>query len=200
MNGIVILTSNYTYEGSIFNKEPHGKGIFYYANGDKYIGSCKFGKPDGFGTYYFSKGGMYTGFFSFGKINGIGTYEDGKNVYKGTWRNDKKHGTFLKTSKKHEVSYQQLWIKGKKVDNKQIQYVQPLSLATTKENPVRKPKVYQTAYKGREKKCVVCLEQHTNATNDRCGHVALCYDCLLKCDKCPICRCSMGKVVRLFTS
>ena len=57
--GIVILKSNYTYEGSILNKEPHGKGIFYYANGDRYVGSCKFGKPDGFGTYYFNNTGKY---------------------------------------------------------------------------------------------------------------------------------------------
>ncbi len=200
MNGIVILASNYTYEGSIFNKEPHGKGIFYYANGDKYVGSCKFGKPDGFGIYYFKNGGIYTGFFSFGKIHGIGTYEDEKNIYKGTWRNDKKHGTFLKTNKKKTTTSQQLWIKDKKINNLKIQYIQPAALETTEINPIRKPKKYQTTYKSKEKKCIICLERTTNATNDRCGHVALCYECLAKCDKCPICRCNIGNIIRLFAS
>ena len=178
MNGIILLDSNYTYEGDIFDNEPHGKGVFTYFNGDKYVGECKFGKIDGFGMYYYKNGSTYTGFFSYGKINGIGTFEDAKNIYKGTWRNDKKHGLFYRTRKHTYTSFLQKWSNGKFKSSKEIQYIQPETLITIKKNPIFKKKKYRVNYKGNAKLCIGCYDNNTNATNIKCGHVILCYNCL----------------------
>lgn len=200
MNGIVILTENYTYEGNIFNKHPHGHGKFQYANGDKYIGHCHLGKPDGFGKYIYVNGSTYVGFFTAGKFSGVGTFEDNKNIYKGTWRNDNRHGSFYKTNKITFQSFKQLWIKGKLMSNIPIQYIPPVALQTTKDNPLKKPKVYQTAFKGVEKLCMACMENPTNATNIRCGHVVMCHQCLSRVSKCPVCRAPIQNILKLFVS
>jgi hypothetical protein len=218
MSGFIIFNNNYNYEGGILNDLPHGKGIFYYNNGDKYIGDCKVGKPDGFGKYYYHNGDFYKGFFSNGKMNGIGTYETNKCIYKGSWREDKKSGNFIKTNKQKNNTYLQLWVDNIKTENKIIQYIQPAALETYKYNPAYQNKhqtkhqtkcqnkyqtKYQTKYKNKsntEKKCVACFDKSMNATNTTCGHISMCYECLSKCDKCPICRVNISQIIKLYVS
>lgn len=200
MKGIIILKSNYTYEGDILNTNPHGKGIFTFSNGDIYKGDCKYGKLDGFGIYRYNSGGTYTGFFSYGKSHGIGTYEDKKNIYKGTWRCDKKHGTFYRTRKKDYTTYIETWIKNKLYKTKEIQYIVPENLQTTKKNPFNKKNKKRILYKGNNRQCIGCENNSINSTNDKCGHVSMCYECLHKCKKCPICRCPIGKIIKLYIS
>lgn len=200
MHGIVLLMSNYTYEGDIKDNEPHGNGRFDYANGDRYLGACKFGKPDGFGLYTYKSTATYTGFFSYGKIHGVGTFEDTKNIYKGNWRADKKHGMFYRTNKVEKLTYLQKWIKNKLISGTLIQYIQPAALITTKVNPLKKPKKYQISYKGTNRQCIGCQDNSTNSTNSRCGHVVMCIDCLKRCDQCPICRAPIDKIIKLFIS
>jgi hypothetical protein len=198
MHGIILLKHNYTYEGDIVDGESHGTGHFQYANGDKYRGSCRHDKLDGFGIYTYRSGSNYTGFFSYGKLHGVGTYEDANNIYKGTWRSDKKHGVFHRTNKERHVTYLQKWIKGRLKTKTIIQYIQPLALITTKTNPNKMPKTYQISYKGNNKQCIGCENNSTNCANDGCGHVVMCVECLSKCDTCPICRCPIGNIVKLF--
>ncbi len=201
MRGILILSNNYTYEGTIQHNEPHGFGTFNYANGHKYIGYCVLGRPDGFGTYYFSDSLKYTGYFSYGKFHGVGTYESTKTISKGHWRNDKRHGHFLKTNKETCTTTKQLWIKDKCKLEESIQYIQPMALQTTKDNPLKRPKLYQVTYKALEKKCIACGDMPMNSSIANCGHVCMCYDCLNKCgDRCPICRGPIDQIVRLYVS
>jgi hypothetical protein len=198
MKGIILLKSNYTYEGNIADGDPHGIGRFEYANGDRYSGACKYGQPDGFGLYIYKLGSKLTGFFSYGKIHGVGTYEDERNIYKGNWRSDKKHGMFYRTNKIDKRTYLQKWMRGKLISGNVIQYIQPAALMTTKINPLKKSKKYQVSYKGDNKQCIGCYDNCTNATNSECGHVVMCINCLNKCDECPICRAPIGKVIKLF--
>ena len=142
----------------------------------------------------------YTGFFSFDKMNGIGTYEDDNNIYKGTWRNNKKHGTFYRTNKRLNQTYLQQWKNDKLICSKLIQYIQPSALQTSKINPKKKEKTLQCNYKGIEKKCIGCYENPSNAVNIECGHVIMCYECLNKCERCPICRLTNNNIIRLFAS
>ena len=200
MYGIILLKSNYTSEGGIIDGDPHGKGIFQYANGDRYVGECQYGKPDGFGTYTYRSGATYTGFFSYGRLHGVGTFEDKKNIYKGIWRGDRKHGMFYRTRKADCVTYMQKWQKGKLVSGVQVQYIQPVALETTKINPSKRPKKYQRSFKGVMKKCIACCDAPMNSTNDRCGHVVMCDTCLVKCDRCPICRVPIQNIIKLFVS
>ena len=200
MRGVLILNDNYTYEGEIKMNKPHGDGLFIYANGHTYEGHCLLGKPDGFGVYTYDETTAYEGYFSSGKFHGIGTFENAEQITKGTWRNDRRHGFFIKTTKATYITVKQLWIKGVLVSETETEYVQPRALFTTKNNPAKKEKIYQVNYRGQEKKCIGCTITSANATNIACGHVCMCYDCLSKCDKCPICRTNMTRIIRLFVS
>jgi hypothetical protein len=201
MEGIVIISDNYTYEGGIENNFPHGNGMFEYSNGDVYTGECAIGKLDGFGTYVYKTGEKYTGFYSFSKMNGIGTFEDATNIYKGHFRFDMRHGRFYKTNKILHKTKAQLWCRGKLISSKDCQYIPPSSLQTYKANPLNTPKKYQVSYRGdANKKCIACYDRCANSTNVNCGHVSMCYDCLCKCDKCPICRSPMTNILKLYVS
>lgn len=201
MKGLLFLSNNYTYEGTIQHNEPHGFGTFYYVNGHKYIGYCAFGKPDGFGTYYFNTTTTYTGYFSYGKFHGVGTYESPKTISKGQWRNDKRHGYFLKTNKETCSTSRQLWIKDSHKMEEPIQYIQPSALQTTKDNPIKSKKINQIQYKATPKKCIACDAAYMNCCVANCGHVCMCYDCLIKCNgHCPICRGPIDRIIKLYIS
>jgi hypothetical protein len=200
MKGILVLSNNYTYEGDILYNEPHGFGSFHYTNGDRYVGQCQFGRSDGYGTYYYKSGATYIGYFSFGKFHGVGTFEDSKNITKGSWRLDRKHGHFIKTNKIEQTTVRQLWIKHRIRKEETIQYIPPNALKTTAKNPNKQPKTLQITYKGTHIMCIGCSSNPVSACNPQCGHVCMCYDCLNKCDKCPICRCGMEQPIKLFIS
>ena len=201
MRGILILSNNYTYEGDIRHREPHGYGVFTYLNGHKYVGYCALGRPDGYGAYYFNDATKYTGYFSCGKFNGIGTYENDTIVSKGHWRDDLRHGYFLETNKLTYKTKRQLWVKNNLKAEESIQYMQSAALQTTKDNPIKKPKKHQNTYKALDKKCIACNIEPMNAAVANCGHVCMCHSCLLKCgDKCPICRGIIDKIVKLYVS
>jgi len=199
--GIITVENNFTYEGQIVNRMAHGHGTYHYNNGDWYTGSCKFGLADGFGTYKYGAGkGVYTGYFSCGKHHGIGTFEDNYNIYKGSWRNDHKHGMFYRTHKPSCTTYHQKWLRNRLVSNVPVQYIRPEVLRTTKNNPKKSVKKMQALYKGGDRKCVMCLDKCVNATNTGCGHVVACYECLNQCDRCPICRAYKKEIIRLFVN
>jgi hypothetical protein len=174
MTGLILLSGNYTYEGEIKNKYPHGHGVFNYANGDKYIGMCKFGRLDGFGKYLYRTGSSYTGYFSYGKPNGIGTFEDEKNIYKGSWRNGKKHGIFTKTCKRNKTTFIQQWICNKLIKSHPIPYVPADMLQTIKKNPKKQKEMQRSPFKGEFKKCITCYENIPTASNTLCVHVIMC--------------------------
>ena len=55
-----------------------GPGVYYHANGDKYVGNFKNGMQDGKGTFTWANGAVYEGSWKNNK-------RDGKGVYK--WSN-----------------------------------------------------------------------------------------------------------------
>jgi hypothetical protein len=76
---------------------PHGIGIYYYHNGDRYEGEFGDGKQHGTGIYYYANGDLYQGAWENNKKQGRGRYrlleDDGKvNLYDGDWASDKQHG------------------------------------------------------------------------------------------------------------
>ncbi|MBC8260035.1 MAG: molecular chaperone Tir [SAR324 cluster bacterium] len=82
------------YEGNWKYGKKHGKGKYFFLNGDRYEGNWKYGKKQGEGTYFFSNEDKYVGSWKQGKKDGQGTYyfSDG-DKYEGTWRAGKAHGT-----------------------------------------------------------------------------------------------------------
>lgn len=195
-----IITNIYTYVGDIQENLSHGKGTYNFTNGDKYVGESKNDKIDGFGTYEFANKSKYTGFFTYGLFNGMGTYENNKIITKGTWRLDMKHGIFIKTYKEKFKTFAQKWESDELIESKEIQYTNPDLLYTTRENPKNSPKIKGIKFKGVEKKCIGCYQSTVSACMVRCGHVAMCYDCLNKCDCCPICRAPKSKILHLYIS
>ncbi len=78
------------YEGSLVDDQFHGKGTFYFANGNKYVGDWINNKRQGYGIMYFADGDRYEGEWMNDKMNGRGIYYF-KSGFKqeGFFRNDK---------------------------------------------------------------------------------------------------------------
>ena len=60
------------------NDAKHGKGVYKFANGDKYEGMYVAGKKDGFGTFEYPNGDKYWGEWKADKKEGKGSYHWGK--------------------------------------------------------------------------------------------------------------------------
>jgi len=82
------------YEGEWQNGEKHGKGTFYYKNGNKFEGIFVNGLRNGHGVFYYANGDKYEGDWKFDKKNGFGIYvkKAEKNMHIGYYMNDKKEG------------------------------------------------------------------------------------------------------------
>ena len=129
-----ITTENYangSYRGEFLNNKKHGKGTYYWTNGDKYIGSWKEGlrigqgtyiwedgskyigewKDDnmhGKGTYYWTNGDKYIGEWKYDKLDGQGTYTwPNGDRYVGQWSNGERYGkgTFIYSNGMTEIKY-----------------------------------------------------------------------------------------------
>lgn len=81
------------YCGSWYKDQFHGRGIFYYANGDKYEGSWENHHRHGKGTMEYANGDIFEGQWEDGVRSGIGIllYANGDR-YEGSFRNDVKEG------------------------------------------------------------------------------------------------------------
>ena len=72
----------------------YGMGTSVYADGSKYEGNFLEDEPNGHGTLTYSNESVYVGNFTNGNRDGEGgvwTHPNG-SVYKGEWKDDKKHG------------------------------------------------------------------------------------------------------------
>jgi hypothetical protein len=81
------------YIGNWNRGNKHGKGTYFFPNGDRYEGKWKRGKQHGEGTYFFSEGDKYVGNWKDGKKHGKGTYffADGDR-FEGNWKDGEAHG------------------------------------------------------------------------------------------------------------
>jgi hypothetical protein len=46
--------------------------------------------------------------------------------------------------------------------------------------------------------CIICAEQRADACLVQCGHMYTCTSCAAKLSRCPICRCAVERVVKVF--
>ena len=51
-----------------------------------------------------------------------------------------------------------------------------------------------------ELQCSICMHQEANAAVVPCGHTVSCVRCLERCDKCPVCRKPIERILRLYRS
>ena len=82
-----------TYEGDWKRGKKHGKGTYFFPNGDRFEGDWKRGKMHGQGTYLFSGGDKYVGEWKDGRKDGKGIYffSEGDR-FEGNWKYDEVHG------------------------------------------------------------------------------------------------------------
>ncbi len=81
------------YEGNWKRGEKHGKGTYFFPNGDRYEGKWLNGKQHGEGTYFFSNKDRYDGKWEVGEKHGQGTYFFSTgDSFMGQWKNGKPHG------------------------------------------------------------------------------------------------------------
>ena len=60
--------------GDYINWKKHGKGVYYYNNGDKYEGDFNEGQAEGKGKYFYKNGDRYEGDFKNDTAEGKGIY------------------------------------------------------------------------------------------------------------------------------
>jgi len=79
----------------------NGKGVYQWADGDKYEGHFLNGEFDGEGTYYWASGKVHTGFWNMGRRHGKGRHTTADGIITtGTWN----YGYIVKTSQNIEVA------------------------------------------------------------------------------------------------
>lgn len=91
--GTCVFPSGAKYIGEFRRGKIHGKGIFYYSDGNKYIGHWVNQNREGEGRMVFKNGDEYLGGFKNNKFSGEGTmsYASG-NRYQGEWLNNHPNG------------------------------------------------------------------------------------------------------------
>ncbi len=89
--GVAVLESGSRYEGEWKNNMRHGKGHFFWNDGQHYKGNYLNDKRDGYGVYYWENGDRYEGEWKNDQRNGKGEFFNSKGKLKarGVWENDK---------------------------------------------------------------------------------------------------------------
>lgn len=105
--------NNGTYTGEVnSNNEPHGHGVFKYANGNVYDGEWINGKQCGHGVFNFTNGQVYDGEFKNGVRFGYGVYTwKSGDKYEGEWVDDDRCGYGVFTYSNGNI-YDGKWING----------------------------------------------------------------------------------------
>lgn len=91
--GTCVFPSGAKYVGDFKNGKLHGKGIFYFSDGNKYLGNWVDQYREGKGRMVFVSGDEYFGDFKRNKFSGEGVmiYANG-NRYEGSWLENKPGG------------------------------------------------------------------------------------------------------------
>lgn len=134
--GTLQLDNNWWYEGLFSKGMMHGKGTYFWSNGEKFTGIWEYGEPirgtmfyangnkyegevvqvadaihpKGNGTMTYKNGDTYQGNWNRNMKNGSGTYtwKDGRK-YTGNWENNKKEGYGTLYDASGNVSYEGGW-------------------------------------------------------------------------------------------
>jgi len=88
--GVFYYPNGDRYEGMWKNHQRHGKGTMEYANGDIFEGSWEDGVRSGIGVLLYANGDRYEGSFRDGVKEGMGRhyYIKSKKIYDGEWHKD----------------------------------------------------------------------------------------------------------------
>ena len=94
--GVILKNDILYYKGNLKKSYPNGKGISYFANGNKeYSGNWKEGFFNGKGILYYENGvKKYEGKFKKNLFDGKGVLynQEGQKVYEGKWKNGEYNG------------------------------------------------------------------------------------------------------------
>jgi len=103
-----------SYEGDWVGDSMHGQGCYTWSNGDRYEGEWLNDKRTGKGKLFFANGNRYEGEFLNGNRNGQGIfYWSNGAKYEGEWYEDKMHG-FGKYTSASGTYYVGKWVNGQR--------------------------------------------------------------------------------------
>ena len=105
------------YIGQFQNRKFHGQGTYYYENGDRYVGQWKNDLRSGKGVIYFHEGGSYDGEWLENKRNGYGKEIYTWGYYEGYWKNNDYYGQGKEYHTKDGVTYEGNWQGSKTATN-----------------------------------------------------------------------------------
>jgi len=112
--GVMTYNDGDKYDGEWKDGEWHGSGVETCADGDKYEGEYKNGYACGRGAITYSNGDKYDGEWQDNEEHGRGVYTwaDG-HKYEGEWKDGKWHGSGVETTANGN-KFQNKWDNGKK--------------------------------------------------------------------------------------
>ena len=88
-----ILNCSYYGEFKKGTLKRHGRGLFYWPDGEFYSGYWANDKREGKGTNTYANGNIYNGEYKNGKKDGQGEFKwNNGDMYKGSWKNDMMDG------------------------------------------------------------------------------------------------------------
>ncbi len=182
------------YIGDVREALPHGVGEMFYENGDYYQGDFFYGKYDGYGVYMYAIGASYEGFFSYGKFHGVGTYRTEREISKGTWRSDTRHGVFHVKNLLSGDCTKCVFVEGLLVSKGKSANIENKFFRTYKKREKAPRKVKIT---GVPTVCRICFEERNLHCNTKCGHMA-CGECWDKVSVCAVCKAKKETITRLY--
>ena len=98
--GIYTFKAGSKYVGEFYNNKPSGQGFFKHVDGQSYEGDFHDGMIEGYGVMIYPNGLSYAGSYQKNKREGFGimTFNDAgmyqqNSRYEGSWKNDRANGT-----------------------------------------------------------------------------------------------------------
>jgi hypothetical protein len=74
-----------THDGEFRDGKANGRGVFTWADGERYEGEFRDGKANGRGVFTWADGERYEGEWRDGKPNGFGQFVNNNGAFNGVW-------------------------------------------------------------------------------------------------------------------
>lgn len=103
----------------------HGRGLYVFKNGSRYLGEWRCGQKVGLGKFYYPDGSWYKGQWKrdVRHGNGVYTYQNG-DTYDGAWYKGERHGVGTYTFAEADCKFMGTWKYGKRMGPAEVVFDQ----------------------------------------------------------------------------
>lgn len=103
----------------------HGRGLYVFKNGARYLGDWRCGQKVGFGKFFYPDGSTYKGQWKRDARhgNGVYTYQNG-DTYDGAWYKGERHGVGTYTFAEDDCKFLGTWKNGRRMGPAEVVFDQ----------------------------------------------------------------------------